>query len=245
MPGAKKRYYQIYITMDVSSSMQIVPPNESQSPHDRFLLLMPGLMLALNDAPEVRTTCWMSVIAFASQPQVVLPITSLRHPSPVGELPRGGATDFAAVLQLLRRHIDADAGEIQTRGARESTVIEMARPLIFFITDGRPERNRIHQPESEWGPARDALTDTTKGARIATVGLAGADERVLWRIATGDGDLRNAFVATREMSSTALANNIIAAIQRSVIASVQRDEMVIETPEGMRRVESLVGGSHD
>lgn len=234
--GGKKKYYRIYVMVDVSSSMQRIPEGETQSPHDRFLLLVPDLTLTLMESPQVRTTCWLSIVAFNETAHLVLPIAPLRQPPAVGELPRGGQTDYAAALQFLSERIRTDAGAIRNGAAQRSTEVELARPLVFFISDGKPQVSRAFQSEAEWVPIRDAITNGSSGARIAAIGLDGADETVLWKLATGDNEHRNAFIATNEMSSTKLAETILLAIRRSVQASVLAGDMVIETPDGMRRI---------
>jgi len=234
--GGKKKYYRIYVMVDVSSSMQRIPDGETQSPHDRFLLLVPDLTLTLMESPQVRTTCWLSIVAFNETAHLVLPISPLRQPPAVGEMPRGGQTDYAAALQFLHESIRTDSTVIQSEAAQRSTQVELARPLVFFISDGKPEVSRAAQPEDEWVPIRNALANGTIGARIAAIGLDGADEDVLWKLSTGDAQHRNAFIATNEMSSTRLAETILLAIRRSVQASVLAGDMVIETPDGMRRI---------
>jgi hypothetical protein len=87
---------------------------------------------------------------------------------------------------------------------------------------------------SDWLPIRDRLG--TAGARIAALGLSGADETVLWKLATGNHSARNAFIARPGEAIQELAENVAGEIIRSIAASVQQGEMVISSPRGMRRV---------
>jgi uncharacterized protein YegL len=226
----------IYLLLDVSNTMREVPSGEVESPFDRFQLLMPELVLSMREHIQVRTTCWLSVIAFATKADTVLPAVTLRQIPAVPPLPPGGQTDYVAALKLLHERIPIDQAEIARSVTADAEAEIVVRPLVFFITDGYPYVGQTRQPRSEWLAARNKVVANGFGSNIAAIGLRGADEAVLAELATGDGGSVNAFVADGSVPATKLAGNIINAIMDSVARSAEAGTMVIETPPGMRRV---------
>lgn len=235
-PRTRRKYHVIYLVLDVSDTMRRVPSGEVESPFDRFQLLMPELVLSMREHIQVRTTCWLSVIAFASSADTVLPAVSLRQIPAVPPLPPGGQTDYVAALKLLRERIPIDQAEIARTVAADADAEIVVRPLVFFITDGFPYVGRAPQPRSEWLAARNNVVGHGFGSNIAAIGLRGAEESVLAEMATGSGNSVNAFVADGSVPATRLAGNIINAIMDSVARSAEAGTMVIEAPSGMRRV---------
>jgi uncharacterized protein YegL len=215
--------------------MRTVPNGEIESPFDRFQTLVPDLVFSLREYVQVRTTCWLSFVAFSSTAQVVLPIMSLRGVPTTSPYPPGGQTDYVAALNLLGERIPLDRDTIIRELGNTLSAVTVARPLIFFITDGKPFVGKTTQPRQDWMAARDALTGPLE-ARVAAIGLPGADERVLLDLATGDTRRRNAFIANGGSSATKLADNVMDAIMHSVQRSTEVGDMVIETPTGMRRL---------
>ncbi len=225
--GWANMFYPVYIAIDVSDSMQVVQSGESTSAHDYFQLLIADLVLTLQDRLAIRTSVWLSIIAFSTEPHLVLPLTRMLQPFPVAPLPRHGQTNLAGLLALL----DATIRQDRLSNAGSGT---FGCPLVFVVTDGQPMLGRTPQPMSAWLPTRDRLGSA--GARIAALGLAGADETVLWKLATGQRSERNAFIAQPDQPMQDLAENVAAEIIRSIGASVQQGDMVIRAPRGMRRV---------
>lgn len=236
-PRDRRKFHVIYLILDVSDTMREVPENEVESPYERFQMLMPDLVLSMREHIQVRTTCWLSVIAFASSAQTVLPAASLRQIPSVPPLPPGGQTDYVAALRRLYERIPVDRAEIARTVTADPDTEIVVRPLVFFITDGYPYVGNARQPRSEWMAARDRVVATGYDSSIAAIGLRGADEGVLAEIATGNGRSANAFVADGSVPAAQLAGNIISAIMDSVARSTEAGSMVIETPAGMRRVD--------
>jgi hypothetical protein len=149
----------------------------------------------------------------------------------------GRHTDYAAALGFLTARIGPDRTAIEAAGADYRT--RMARPLVFFITDGAPYAAGRYQRPDEWLPARDRLVAPPVEARIAAIGLEGAHGGTLRALATGQGDgERNAFLAdpADRSSGDSLAAGVINVIERSIRLSVRAGELVIDEPRGMRRV---------
>jgi uncharacterized protein YegL len=236
-PRTLRKFHLIYLVLDVSISMR-KPGRHIESPFERFQLLMPDLVLHMREHIQVRTTCWLSVIAFASEATTVLPATSLREIPTVPPLPAAGQTNYAAALKLLRDRIVADQAEVEAsvRPMVDDDATIAVRPLVFFVSDGFPYLGTARQNRSEWLPVRNELAVPAGPAHIAALGLEGAEEGVLADLATGEGALINGFIADGTVAAGALATNVTSAILDSVARSTQLGTMVIKTPAGMRRV---------
>ncbi len=236
-PTPRRKFHLIYLVLDVSTSMRQAD-RQLESPFERFQLLMPDLVLRMREHIQVRTTCWLSVIAFASQATTVLPATSLREIPLVPPLPEPGQTNYAAALTLLRDRIAADQDTVKAsvRPMVDDDASVIVRPLVFFVTDGFPFHGKAVQNRAEWLPVRNELAAPNGSAHIAALGLEGAEEGVLADLATGDGDLVNGFIADGTVASGSLAANVNSAILDSVQRSAQLGTMMIKTPTGMRRV---------
>jgi hypothetical protein len=131
-----------------------------------------------------------------------------------------------------------DRVAIEAHGAGDYRT-KVARPLIFFITDGAPFARGDYQRPQEWMPYREKIVAEPVQARIAAIGLRGAHQATLYAIATGKGRERNAFIADPRDEGTgdSLAESVITVIDRSIKLSVRAGEMVIDEPRGMRRVD--------
>lgn len=236
-PVTVRKYHIIYIVLDVSQTMRRAGRGELQSPFERFQTLLPDLVFSLRDRAQVRTSCWLSVIAFASTATLVLPATPLRTTPSVPAMPPGGQTDYVEALRLLHQRIGEDRVTIASSvGEDDLGVVEVADPLVFFITDGLPYVGNAEQPWSAWLSARNLVTGGEINGRIAALGLQGAREDVLVAMATGDGQRHNAFIADGTLPATELANNVVDAIVHSIERSTEAETMIIETPPGMRRL---------
>jgi uncharacterized protein YegL len=232
-----RKYHIIYIVLDVSDTMRRVGNGDVESPFDRFQTLLPDLVFSLRDRAQVRTSCWLSLIAFASKATLVLPAVSLRTIPTVAALPPGGQTDYVEALRLLHQRIGEDRITIANSvGNGRAGNVRVADPLIFFVTDGLPYVGNGEQPWNAWTSARDLITRSGTNGRIAAVGLRGAREDVLVALATSDGERHNAFIADDTLPATQLANNVVDAIVHSVERSTDAGTMIIETTPGMRRL---------
>jgi uncharacterized protein YegL len=236
-PQTWRKFHAIYLVLDVSTTMRQIGPLDVESPFERFKTLLPDLIFSLRSKAQVRTSCWLSLITFASHATTALPAISLRAFPTMPAWPPGGQTDYVEALRLLHQRILEDrltiAASVSDGGA---STVTFAKPLVFFITDGKPYVNGADQPRAAWYPARNLITGGDVQGRIATLGLRGACEDVLVAMATGDGTRHNAFLADDTMPASQLATNVVHAIVHSVERSTEAGTMIIETPPGMRRL---------
>jgi uncharacterized protein YegL len=243
---AGKACYLIYVVLDTSLSMRKPDPGARRADRDaplpHFIRLIPQMLFALADDPYVNSVAAVGVLAFNDRPEVLRSMTTLQRPANIKEPRVGHGTDYAAVLRFM---VDGHPSDVQAvRAERRRTdpayEIRMARPWVFFITDGRPFAKGARQPEEEWLGYRDRLAGGAIQARVVTMGLPGAEEEVLWQLATGDEQgTRNAFITNRSMSAGELATSVIQAITKSITASTPTGILTIDPPYGMRRI---IGG---
>lgn len=242
---ALRKYHAVYLVLDVSRSMRTIRDTNGFTQQDVFSDMIAKVTFGLNDTPQVATTTWLSVVAFADQVQPVLPMASLAKPEPFPPVTGGSATNYTVVLDYLARQWPLDAHTIKRANrANQAYQVVVADPLIFFVTDGAPWVNGRYQSTAEWSAPRDRLVEPPVGARIAAFGLPGAEERTLCQLATGY-PMRNAFIAEhgnwvgdgRPNQAASLARSISAAIQDSVARSISTGTLMINAPTGMRRVQ--------
>lgn len=234
------RGYLIYVVLDTSESMRRPPRSapRASSPLAHFERHIPRMLRQLADHPVTNSLASVSVVAFNDEPEVLREMSPLHRPTPIRRPRLGYGTDYASVLRFLVRQHARDVRTVRLTTQRDDYSVELAPPWIFFITDGRPFAHDANQPTSAWLGPRDQLVDPPVGARIVALGLPGADQAVLWRLATGQHTgARNAFIAERSADPGGLAASAVAAIQTSVAASVSTGQLVIRTPDGMRRID--------
>ncbi|MBO4208460.1 vWA domain-containing protein [Micromonospora echinofusca] len=252
-PAAVRRYYLVYLVLDASPSMRVdLGTGEVERSGDlgntylgQFTRLISRMLRELSDNPVVNSLTSVGVLAFHQRPQILRPMSDLARPQVIGMPDRGPYTDYASVLRFLVAQYPRDVRAVLTERHRPDEEITTARPWVFFITDGRPYAQGRPQRDDEWLPHRNALVDGDIGARIVAIGLPNANEQALWKVASGPpGRPRNALIADGADSSS-LAASIVAAIKRSITASVTSaasGNLLIDVPRGMRRA---TGNSHE
>lgn len=234
---SERKTYPIYILLDVSASMRHSPSGR-RAPLAAFNEMIPDLVMSLSDSRSLAKAAWISVIAFGDEAELLCPMTALTDPVHIRSPRDGRQTDYVAVLRFLHGRIGPDARAIEASGTGQNYRTKVAPPLVFFITDGAPYARDRYQRPDEWMPYRDRIVGAPVSARIAAIGLTGAHPGTLSAIATGrPGGRQNAFIATSGATGDGLAGSVISVIERSIKLSVQAGEMVIEVPDGMRRVD--------
>ncbi len=242
--GAPVNTYLIYVVLDTSESMRRPRRDTPQlgSPLQHFVRLIPQMLRELADHPVTNSLASVSVVAFNDEPEVLRQMSPLHQAAPIRQPKQGYGTDYAAVLEFLVAQHAKNVRAVQLNRLRDDFGIGIARPWIFFITDGRPFAEEANQPTSAWIGHRNTLTEPPLGARIVALGLPGAEPETLWRLSTGQANgMRNAFIADQATNPAELTSSVIAAIQRSISTSTSTGHLAIRTPNGMRRVDGPYG----
>ncbi|GAA4443781.1 vWA domain-containing protein [Phytohabitans houttuyneae] len=237
---AKVRTYLIYVVLDTSESMRRPWPEAPQDGGSQahFVRLIPRMLRELADHPVTNKLASVSVLAFNDEPEILRPMTSLDQPAAIRPPRLGYGTDYARVLRFLADQHRKDVRAVQQSRMRDGYTVDVARPWIFFVTDGRPFARERNQSMDEWMGHRRRLTDEPVGARLAAIGLPGAERDILWHLATGSEDgRRNAFIADRRTNPKELSESVVDAIKSSISTSASTGLLTIRTPVGMRRIE--------
>jgi uncharacterized protein YegL len=239
------RTYLIYVVLDTSESMRRPRRGEAQhgAPQQHFVRLIPQMLRELSSHPVTNSLASVSVLAFNDEPEILRPMTALNQAAAIGKPRLGYGTDYAAVLKFLVAQHRKDVQQVKLSRLRDDYGVDVAKPWVFFITDGRPFANDANQEESAWMHHRDQLAGGAINARIAAIGLPGADRDVLWKLSTGnDNGTRNAFISNRSTNARELSESVVAAIQSSITTSASVGLLTIRTPVGMERIEGPRNG---
>jgi uncharacterized protein YegL len=142
--------------------------------------LVRGLLDRLAAQPSIAARVWMSVIDFADEACVQVPLTPagrLVGARPPALEARGG-TSYAQAFELACDRIATDLAQLRADGT------EVASPLVVFLTDGDPV-----EPDRDWQAAFAALVALDHGAapRIWPIGYGSANPILLDRLVSPPG----------------------------------------------------------
>jgi uncharacterized protein YegL len=142
--------------------------------------LVRGLLDRLAAQPAIAARVWMSVIDFADEACVQVPLTpagrlvGARPPT----LEARGGTSYAQAFELACDRIATDLAQLRADGT------EVASPLVVFLTDGDPV-----EPDRDWQAAFAALVALDHGTapRIWPIGYGAANPILLGRLVSPPG----------------------------------------------------------
>jgi uncharacterized protein YegL len=222
--------WPFYIVCDVSQSMwdEAFYPKQDYTPWHVMRDGMIDLLYEIDLEPRACAWCHLSVIAFSDEVQVVLPLTAMTTPNVhLGDLPKGGWTDYAAVFKFLSDRVAQDFAMLDNPGTH------IKRPTVYFITDGEPQTHGKAQPDADWLPHLRALHNHKSEPIVVALGLGIVKESTLLQIRAAPGP---ACVAMPGVSPGDLLSAIVGDIIQSVLNSTSRGEFSFEVPAGMRRL---------
>lgn len=192
------RRLPVYFVIDVSESMV----GEKQRHVERGIR---GIMQELMGNPYALETVYISVIVFAGQAQLFVPLTDVCMFS-MPSLPVGSGTALAEGLKLLMRELDCSV----TKTTRENK--GDWKPIVFLFTDGIPTDNpdaTIQKWRNEYAN-RATLVAVSIGEHANTQLLCRLTNNVLRLNKTDDASFSSFFswvTASIEMSSASLESS--------------------------------------
>lgn len=211
-----------YVVADQSGSMDdcIGELNEG------LMSLLDGLQRQPFAASKVR----FSVIGFSDRARTYMEPTDLRWVTAMPILEANGLTSYAAAFNEVAERISEDVPALKAEG------FSVVRPLVFFLTDGRPNIGDC------WETARANLLGKSTSPNIVSFGIGLADVAIVAQIATKP---EHAFVAIRGADTGEALTTFFEALTQSVINSGQAlgaglSDLAIEQPAGFSLAVDLI-----
>jgi uncharacterized protein YegL len=154
------RRLPVYLLLDCSGSM-------AGEPIASLEMGCKTLLAELRNDPQALDTVWLSVIAFSSTAETLVPLTEINQFHPP-ELVAGGTTALGEAVDLLvecirtevRPHSQAHKGDW--------------KPLAFILTDG--------EPTDDWQPSVESFRRSESATVIACGAGAEVNDDVLHRL---------------------------------------------------------------
>lgn len=207
---------------------------EEPTPYEAMHEALLELVDFADEHVEVADIAHLGLITFADDAHVVLPLQKMSDGVGFGTLPKGTYTDYAKVFAALADLVGADIIRLESRNLR------VKRPVVFFITDGRPEVDGNPQPHALWREAlvrMHALSAARPGGRgvpiaVVALGFAGTNCQNLQLVAQAPGV---ACIAEPGVASPhELMSELLASILNSVADSTADGDLVFVPPRGMK-----------
>lgn len=191
-----------YLVIDASSSM---------GPHQGVLnATLERVYQTLRRSPRVSEFAHICLIAFSTDPHLVIPMSEVSQVPVMPEIVCAGATEYGKVFELLRQCIENDVTTLRAGGW------DVLRPAVFFLTDGAPT-------DRHWKARFDALVDPRWPRRphVISYGFGGADPAVLKQVYT-----KLAFLADGSDSEAALSE-ALSSMLNTLINSAENNQLTL------------------
>lgn len=162
----------------------------------------------LRTDPRLPGGMWVSILGFSDDAHVRLRLADVHGVTAAPDLIMGGTANYGAVFSDLLTRVPADVQTLKTAGHR------VFRPLVFFITSGRPAEATV------WQIPYRQLTDraaTPMAPIIVAYGVGGSPPELMLQIATQPD---YAFVAPRGLGSAATVSSVVRALTDTLAAVV-------------------------
>lgn len=223
----RPRAWPFYLVCDVSSSMYREDVHGTYTPWHVIRDGLADLLDEINHSMQARDRCHLSIIAFSDEVQTVLPLTPFRYDGlQIPSLPKGVYTNYAKVFRHLNSAVASDFANL-------SKSYQVDRPVVFFVTDGRPEIDGDVQPDPMWTPDLRSLHSLGCEPIVVALGLGTALEDALNTIKRRPGV---ACIAEEGTLPADLLRSIINSIIFSVVNTAGKGEFEFVLPYGMRLV---------
>ncbi|MEV7095923.1 VWA domain-containing protein [Amycolatopsis sp. NPDC051045] len=227
MENEKGKLLPFYLVIDASWSMD----GQKMATANK---IMPRVQQAVADAPILSDKVRFSVIDFADDAKVLLPLCDvLENGILLPALTPRGATSYAAAFRLLRTQIEIDVKQLKADG------YAVHRPAVFFISDGEPT-----DQENQWKSAFTDLTKYDKGTlagfsmypNFVPFGVDAADPRTLKELihpTTGNKPMRMFLHEDGDPGAAiaAMAEVLISSVLASGESMAQGDSGIILPPD--------------
>lgn len=222
--------WPFFIVIDASESMSRPDPMGTR-PLDSAYEGLSALLDGIHDDVEALQNSWFEVITFAGDAQRHLDLVKAEDLPEVAPLEAGHWTNYTAAWEMIGARTLTGYRKLVNEGYK------VARPVIFFITDGNPGGQNIKQTEADWAHhitrMNEALGD--KAPRIIALGVGHVNRTILLSLHSKRPH-GAAAVAKPGHSTTSLMTAALEQIKNTVRDSAVRGRFVWESPEGMENL---------
>ncbi|MER5884619.1 hypothetical protein ABT160_12380 [Streptomyces sp. NPDC001941] len=181
------------------------------------LLGMPGL------ASVVR----LSVLTYADEARVAVPLTQVEWSTGTPDLQQGGACRWAPLFRRLGELLPLEVERLKEQ------VDRVIRPTVFLLSVGQPEDG------DAWPDAYRALMELRYRPTIASCAVGRADRRAVRRVAAHPelacAAPPDAVLAESVLQFSALLQQTVAQLATDVVAGGR--ELRLDRPQGLLRIE--------
>ena len=210
------RRLPVYLVIDTSGSM-------SGEPIESVKDCLQNLILDLRNHPQALETAWISVITFDSDARQIVPLTDLLS-FQIPSIGAGGMTALGPALSLLCERREQEYKK-SWKDAEGRTHKADWRPLVFLMTDGKPNVGDLDSGIAKFKSER-------WGAAICCAAGKDADEDILKRITDEESVVKIADLSAGSL--TAFFNWVTGTILDIVEKTVQGGE-----PSGQRNLSDM------
>ena len=234
-PPGDRVAWPFYIVCDVSESMHGKRMRRAGdlTPYEAMQEALLELVDFADQNVEAADIAHLSLLTFADEAEVALPLRKMSDGLEIGTLPKGIYTNYAKIFATLCDVIDTDLRQLEGRN------LMVKRPTVFFITDGQPVEDGKEQPRELWEPplrrlhSFSATRPEGRNVHIAVIalGFEGANSQTLQMVAKTPGVacIAEAGVASPHELMSKLMTSILDSVTNSAVAG----DLVFSPPRGM------------
>ena len=216
--------------IDASESMTW-EDHEGVKPLDSACAALGELLDGIEQDVEAAQNVWFEIITFAGDAQQHVALGKAEGLPPVPPIKGGTWTNYVAAWKMVSTHVVDGYQRLVNEG------YDVARPVIFFITDGNPGGKNIVQTEADWMSYITYMNQAlgNKAPRIVALGLGRANRKILLSLHSKHPH-GAAAVAEPGNSPSSLITAALKQIKNSVVNSATRGQFIWETPEGLENL---------
>lgn len=206
-PGGP-RTLPLYVVCDASTSMR-------GEPIDVVNRELREVHRVIANDPILSDICRMGVVAFSSEVQIIIPLSKLSHVEVFPPILAGGQTKLGRLFREIEAIIKSDVDRLKSEGRN------VVRPVLFFITDGRPT--------DSWKTSLATLLDRSRNdyaPNMIAFGVGNAKEEIIQRIG-----VQRAMMAKKTESVPSALRAVMKSLTQSIIASARATDLTLKLPE--------------